>query len=214
MEANPDKTLKDFKFDFKKMSDSGSLFDVDKLFNISKNYISKLTAEEVFDNLSKWAMQYDKDFYDLINKYKEYTIDILNIERNQKKPRKDYACYSEVKDQVFYMYDELYNPVDYEFQKITDKEEIKTILNTYMDKYYTVSDKETWFNNIKLLCDELGYASDMKAYKLEPEKFKGNVADVSTVLRVALTTKSMTPDLYEIMRLLGKDKIIDRYNNI
>ena len=214
MEANPDKTLKDFKFDFKKMSDSGSLFDVDKLFNISKNYISKLTAEEVFDNLSKWAMQYDKDFYDLINKYKEYTIDILNIERNQKKPRKDYACYSEVKDQVFYMYDELYNPVDYEFQKITDKEEIKTILNTYMDKYYTVSDKETWFNNIKLMCDELGYASNIKEYKADPSKFKGNVADVSTVIRVALTSKSNTPDLYEIMKLFGKDRILSRIEKL
>ena len=111
------------------------------------------------------------------------------------------------------MYDELFDSKDYEFQKITDKMEIKKLLETYIEKYYDESDdKENWFNKIKLLCDEFNYASNMKEYKENPTKFKGNVADVSTVLRVALTTKSMTPDLYEIMKLLGKDRIIKRYN--
>ena len=90
--------------------------------------------------------------------------------------------------------------------------EIDNILKTYMDKYYHVNDKETWFNNIKLMCDELGYASNMKEYKKNPDAFKGNVADVSTVLRVALTSKAQTPDLYEIMKLFGKDRILKRYN--
>ena len=112
------------------------------------------------------------------------------------------------------MYDELYNPSIYEWGNINNIEEIKNILNLYMDKYYDVTDKETWFNNIKLLCDELGYASNMKDYKENSDNYKGSVVDISTVLRVAITSKSMTPDLYEIMRLLGKDRIIERINNI
>lgn len=211
---NQDKSYRDFTFTFNKMSKSGPLFDLDKLLNISRNYISRLTKDEVYDDLLTWSNTYDKDFYDLIIKYKEYTKNILNIERQQKKPRKDYSSYSDIKDQVFYMYDELYNPNNYEWGQITDKKEINTILNLYMEKYYDVSDKDTWFNNIKLLSEELGYAGNMKDYKNNPENYKGSVADVSTVLRVAITSKSMTPDLYEIMRLLGKDRIIERIKKL
>ena len=211
---NQDKSYRDFTFTFNKMSKSGPLFDLDKLLNISRNYISRLTKDEVYDDLLTWSNTYDKDFYNLIIKYKEYTKNILNIERQQKKPRKDYSSYSDIKDQVFYMYDELYNPDNYEWGQITDKKEINTILNLYMEKYYDVSDKDTWFNNIKLLSEELGYAGNMKDYKNNPENYKGSVADVSTVLRVAITSKSMTPDLYEIMRLLGKDRIIERIKKL
>lgn len=213
LDANPNASIYDFKFDFKKMSDSGSLFDIEKLLNISKNYISKLSAKEVYDNLLKYTEEYDKDFNKLITKYKDYTTSILNIEREQKKPRKDYASYKDIKNHIWYMYDELFNSNEYEFQKITDKQEINTVLNTYITKYYNESDdKETWFNKIKELCDKLNYASNMKEYKENPDKFKGNVADVSTIIRVALTTKSMTPDLYEIMKLLGKERIMNRIN--
>ncbi|MDD4734239.1 MAG: glutamate--tRNA ligase [Bacilli bacterium] len=212
MESNPTKTIDEFKFDFKKMSASGSLFDVNKLLNISKNYISKLTALEVYNSLLTWSLIYDKDFSNLLTQYKDFSISILNIEREQKKPRKDYACYSEVKSQIWYMYDELFDSNDYKFQSIDNSKEIATILKSYMEKYFNISDKDTWFNNIRKLCDELGYASDMKDYKENPDKYKGNVADVSTVLRVALTKESMTPDLYEIMRILGKEKIERRYD--
>ena len=212
--ANPDKTFIDFKFSPKKMSSSGALYDLEKLNNISRNYISKLTKDEVYDGLLKWTKEYDKEFYELITKYEDYTKSILNIEREQKKPRKDYASYSEIKNQIFYMYDELYSPNTYEWVTITDKEEINKILNNYINKYYDITDKEVWFNNIKLLTDELGYCSNMKEYKENPDKYKGSVADISTVLRVALTSKSMTPDLYEIMRLLGKDRIIERIKKI
>ena len=114
------------------------------------------------------------------------------------------------------MYDELFDKKEkeYEYQAITDKEEINKILSLYIDKYFDLSNKEDWFNKIKELCDELGYASNMKEYKENKEKFKGNIADVSTVLRVSLTTKSMTPDLYEIMLILGEDRIKQRYQNI
>lgn len=214
---NPDKSYRDFEFSFSKMNNSGSLFDLEKIYNISRNYISRLKATEVFEGLDNWSKNYDNDFNLLINKYKDYTTSILNIEREQKKPRKDYACYSEIKDSIWYMYDELFNSKDknYEWQSITDMDEIRNILNTYINDYYDINDdKETWFNKMKELCDKLGYASDMKAYKENPEAYKGSVADVSMVIRVALTTKSTTPDLYEIMRLLGIDRIKERIKNI
>ena len=214
-DQNKDKSLDEFKFDFKKISASGSLFDIEKLINISKNYISYLKAEEVYDSVLNWANEYDKDFYELLNKYKEYTTNIFSIERYQKKPRKDYESWSSIKKHIWYMYDELFNDVNYDFDNITDKDEIKTILELYIDKYYNESDdKETWFNKIKELCDELGYASNMKDYKENPDNYKGSVADVSTVVRVALTSSRMTPDLYEIMRLLGKDRIKERINKV
>ena len=214
-EQNPDADFTEFDFSPSKMSPSGALFDLDKLDNISKNYISKLKATEVFDLLNDYTKEYDSEFNELINKYKDYTINILNIEREQEKPRKDYACMKDVRELIWYMYDELYKVSEYEWKNITDKDEIKNILNVYMDKYYDESDdKDTWFNKVKELCDELGYASNIKEYKADPSKFKGNVADVSTVIRVAITSKSNTPDLYELMRLLGKDRIINRINMI
>lgn len=211
---NQDKSYRDFTFTFNKMSKSGPLFDLEKLLNISRNYISKLTKDEVYKNLLEWTGTYDKEFNNILVKYEDYTKNVLNIEREQKKPRKDYSCYSDIKNQIFYMYDELYNPTAYEWGKIDDKNEIIKILKTYMEKYFNITDKEAWFNNIKTLTDELGYCSNMKEYKENPDKYKGSVADISTVIRVALTSRSMTPDLYEIMRLLGKDRIKERITKI
>lgn len=214
--ANPEKSYLDFQYSPKKMSSSGALYDLDKLTNISKNIISKMTKEELCEKAYEWANNYSRELKDIIDQDKSYFMDIINIEREQKKPRKDIAKYDEILDNIWYMYDDLFLDKDkvYEYQTITDKEEIRKILDTYMNKYYDVSDKELWFHNIKLLCDELGYASNMKDYKQNPENYKGSVADVSTVLRVALTTKSMTPDLYEIMRLIGRQRIEKRYQNI
>jgi glutamyl-tRNA synthetase len=212
---NPTGKLDDFKFDFKKVSSSGALFDVEKLFNISKNYISRLKKEEVYDNLVAWTKDFDKEFHEILLNNKEYSMNIFNIEREQKKPRKDYTYYSDIKNQIWYMFDEYFNTRErvYDFQSITDMDEIKKIITTYIDKYLDINDdKDTWFSKMKSLCDELGYASDMKAYKENPDNFKGNVADISTVIRVALTTKAQTPDLYEIIKLLGKDRITERVN--
>ena len=213
--ANPKASLSEFKLDFKKMSESGSLFDVEKLFNISKNYISQMTSEELYNNALLWAKEFDQELYDLMMKYPDYTKSIFSIERYQEKPRKDYSSYSDIKNGIWYMYDELFKDFLYEFQKVTDKEEIKNILNTYFDKYYDVNDdKDTWFSKMKEMCDELGYASNMKEYKKNPEAFKGNVSDVATVIRVSMTSRSMTPDLYEILKLLGMERIKERINRL
>ncbi len=214
--ANPDKKFMDFVFSADKMSTSGALYDLMKLDDISKNLISKMTKEEVYEESLKWARIHSESLKSLIEKDEEYYKNILNIEREQEKPRKDIAKYSDIENLICYMYDDIYesNEKEYEWKNITDKEEIKNILDTYMNKYVELNDKEVWFNNIKLMCDELGYASNMKEYKKNPELFKGNVADVSTVLRVALTSKSMTPDLFEIMKLFGIDRINNRYSKI
>lgn len=212
---NPDKMFYDFIYDPAKMSASGALYDLDKLDNISKEMISKMTKDEVCDEAYNWALKYSKSLVELIDSDKEYFKKIINIEREQEKPRKDIAKYSDIENLIWYMYDDKFNPDNYEYQKVTDKEEIKKILNIYINEYYNESDdKETWFNKIKEMCDTLGYASNMKEYKKNPELFKGNVADVSTVLRVSLTSKSMTPDLYEIMKLFGKENIVKRFEMI
>lgn len=210
-DANKDKSIDDFKFDFKKISASGSLFDLEKLINISRNYISYLSAEEVYNNVLTWSKTYDLELYELLSKYKEYTINVFSIERYQKKPRKDYESWSSIKKNIWYMYDELFKNVDYDECNITDKNEINNILSTYINSYYQESDdKDTWFSRIKELSTALGYCANMKEYKENPNNYKGSVADVSTVIRIALTSSTMTPDLYEIMKLLGADRVKSR----
>lgn len=212
-DQNPTLGIDDFKFDFKKMSVSGSLFDLEKLINISKSYISRLKATEVYEKALAWAQEFDIDFANILEKYKDYSISVLNIEREQKKPRKDFESFSSIKKNIWYMYDEYFTgDLAYDFGKIQDEEAIKEILNTYITKYFDeADDKETWFNKVKELSNELGYCIDMKEYKANPDSYKGSVADVSTVIRVATTTSSMTPDLYEILKLLGKDRIQKRF---
>lgn len=214
-ENNPDASFLEFPFNPAKVGTTGALYDLEKLDNISKNIISKMTKEEVYEWLCEYAKQYDKDFYDLITANVDYTKSILNIEREQAKPRKDFAKYSDVKKSIWYMFDELYNPSEFEWMKITDKEEIKNILNTYMEKYYNEDDdKDTWFDKVKTLTDELGYATNMKEYKQNPDNYKGSVADISTVIRVGVTSCSQTPDLYYILKLLGKTRIMERINKL
>ncbi len=215
-DGHPDAEFTEFDFSAKKMSPSGALYDLDKLDNISKNYISRLTKDQVFDFLDEWSKEYDKEFNEIINKDVDYTKAILNIEREQKKPRKDYAKWSDVKPAIWYMFDELYNPEEFAWGKINNMDEIKSIVTNYVENYYNPDDdKETWFNRIKELTESMeGYTSNMKEYKENPDAFKGNVADVSTCIRVALTSRDQTPDLYEIIRLLGKDRIVERINNL
>ncbi len=212
--ANPDKTFLDFDFQAKKMSSSGgALFDLEKLNNISKNIISRMTKETLYEKAYEWSKTYSEELKNLIEQNPEYFKQIINIERVQKKPRKDYETYASILKEICYMYDDLFAQMDtYDFGKIKDKNEISKILKTYLEKYYDEQDdKDTWFAKIKALTTELGYSADMKAYKEKPEAYKGSVADISTVIRVALTTRSMTPDLYELLKLLGKERIEKRF---
>ena len=216
LNQNPTASINDFKFSFNKMSASGSLFDLEKLINISRNYISRLSAEEVYNRALKYTEEFDKEFYNILKKYKDYSISMFNIERTIKKPRKDYTSFSDIKNYTWYMFDEFFNKeINYQFQTINDIEEIKKILTIYIDKYYNYEDDEqTWFEKVKELSNELGYAKEVKEYKENPDNYKGHVGDVSMVLRVALTSCSMTPNLYQIMKLFGKERVVDRFNLI
>ena len=212
---NQEKNIEEFKFELSKMSISGAVFDLVKLLDISKNVISKYTAERVYNDSLIWAKRYDSELKELLEADKLYAISIFNIERRNTKPRKDIAKWSDVKNSIIYMYDDKFDRMqeEYAFQKITNKQEIKTILSEYESNYYNQNDdKEVWFNKIKDLSEKLGYAREVKLFKQEPEKYKGHVGDISTVLRVALTKRSNTPDLYEIMQILGKERIKKRFN--
>ena len=184
-----------------------------KLLDISKTVISKYDAKTVYDYALTWANEYDNDLKELLSKDSEYTLKVLGIERGNEKPRKDIASWSSIRENIEYMYDERYlnQDVNYEYQKINDKEEIKNIVNTYIEKYFNLDDdKNTWFENMKNLAEEFGYAREVKEFKANPESFKGHVGDISTVIRIALTGKSNTPDMYEIMQVLGKDSVMAR----
>ena len=143
---------------------------------------------------------------------KEYALKVLGIERGNAKPRKDIAKWSDVKDTIYYMYDDKFDKTsDFEYQKINDKEEVEKIVKTYFEKYYNeVDDKETWFNEMKDLAEEFGYAREVKEFKANPENYKGHVGDISTVIRVKITGRCNTPDLYEILKVLGKERILKR----
>lgn len=210
--VNPDKSLEDFDFDIKKMSVSGALFDIVKLLDIGKNVISKMTANEVYDCSLNWAREYDSELAEmLVNR--ELSLKILGIERGNKKPRKDISKWSDVKNSIIYMYDQkFFDSINYEYGKINNPEQINDILKTYIQKYFNINDdKETWFNKIKDLAEEKGFAREVKEYKAEPERWPGHVGDISTILRVALTGRQNTPDMYEIIQVLGKDSVIKRF---
>lgn len=212
--ANSDKKIEEFDFQLNKMSVSGALFDMIKLLDIGKTVISKMTAEDVYEKSLKWAEEYDNELADLL-KDKEYALKIFGIERGNKKPRKDIAKWSDVKENISYMYDsEFYkNTQEYPYQPaISNKEDISKILDLYIEKYYDENDdKQTWFDKIKEVAGKMGYAKEVKEFKANPGMYKSHVGDVSTVLRVALTSRTNTPDMYEIMQVLGKDRIAKRF---
>ena len=212
--ANQDKSMDEFQLQLNKMSVSGALFDMVKLLDVSKTVISKMTAEEVYENALNWASKYDQELAEIL-KDKEYALKVFGIERGNKKPRKDISKWSDVKENVEYMYNELFdkNQDEYPFQVINDKESINKILKLYVEKYYNENDdKQTWFDKIKELSGEMGYAKEVKEFKANPGMYAAHVGDVSTVLRVALTKRTNTPDLYEIMQVLGKDEIVRRFS--
>jgi len=215
--GHPDAPFYEFEFNPRKMSSSGALFDLDKLDNISKNIISKMSKDELYDELYKWASVYDKEFADIISSDVDYTKSILNIEREQKKPRKDFAHYSEIKDKIWYMFSSLWEnsskaPL---FQTINDKSKIKEMAEDYFDNFYDEEDdKDTWFGKVKDFAEKYGFAREVKEYKENPDNYKGHVGDVSTMLRILVTHESMTPDLYEIMHILGKKEMQNRIDKI
>lgn len=211
--ANQDKDMSEFELQLNKMSVSGALFDMVKLLDVGKTVISKYTAERVYDEAFNWAKKHDEELAKMLED-KEYALKVFGIERGNKKPRKDISKWAEVKENIEYMYDENFyaKTQEYPYQVINEKEDIEKILTLYIEKYYDENDdKQTWFDKIKELAGEMGYAKEVKEFKANPDAYKAHVGDVSTCLRVALTARTNTPDMYEIMKVLGKERITKRF---
>ena len=210
---NKDAEIEEFDFKLNKMSVSGALFDMVKLQDVSKIVISKMTAEEVYEKSLEWANRHDEELAKMLED-KEYSLKVLGIERGNTKPRKDIAKWSDVKENIIYMYDDkfLNEEQNYPYQVINDQNDINKILDLYIEKYYNPEDdKQTWFNKIKELAGEMGYAEEVKEFKANPGMYKAHVGDVSSVLRIALTGRTNTPDMYEIMEVLGKTSMTKRF---
>lgn len=211
--ANPKEDIFSFPFNLKKMSPSGCLFDLIKLNDVSKNVISVMDADTVYKYIAEWAEKYDSEFYKAFTENPLRSRNMVNIDRENSKPRKDIAKWSEVKDYFSYLFDEYYTP-GFELPENIKSEDAKAILQSYLEVYSETDDKDAWFSKIKDLCEPLGFTPNVKEYKKTPELFKGHVGDVSTVIRLAVTSRRNTPDLCSIMQLLGQDKVTERITDV
>ena len=205
--ANPDAAQSAFPFNLKKMSTSGALFDLTKLGDVSKNVISVMSAETVFEKALAWAKDYDPQLYELLRRDPLRSTAIFDIDRGGKKPRKDIAKWDEVKDYVSYFFDELFTVSMAELPDNITPDLAKDVLDAYTAAFDPADDKQQWFDRIKDLCAPLDCTPNVKEYKQNPDAFKGHVGDVSTVIRVALTGRRNTPDLYAITAILGEDTV-------
>ncbi len=206
--ANPDADLETFKFSPKKLNPAGSLFDYAKLTDVSKNVISRMSAQEVYQELSQWAMEFDPDFGEKLTADPEYATKILAIGRGGKKPRKDLATWKEAKPYMGFFYNEYFEKPA--FPENFDRSTVAAVLEKFLARYDEQDDATTWFDKVKAITQEIGFAADMKAYKADPSAYPGSVADVSGFLRLALTGKTNSPDLYTVMQILGKETSLRR----
>ena len=210
--ANPDAPLDDFKFSPKKLNPAGSLFDYAKLTDVSKNVISKMDAETVYTLLTEWAKEFDAVFGEKLAADPAYATSILAIGRGGKKPRKDLAVWKDAKDYMGFFYDEyLEAPV---FNEKFGKETVVTALEKFLEKFDIADDSGVWFEKVKAITTEMGFTTDMKAYKANPDAFPGTVADISTFIRQAVTGKTNSPDLYTVMQILGYDRTVQRIRSV
>lgn len=207
--ANPTADYKTFKFNTKKMSSSGALFDTDKLNDVSKTVISKMSSDEVLLRLLDWSEEFDKEFYDILSADKDYAKAVFSIDRDVPKPRKDIIKWSDAKQYSEYLFDSLFVP-NFELPEKINKADAVTILSEYKKVYDETQDNQAWFETIKSICPAANFATDTKEYKANPEKYAGSPGDASTIIRVAITGRTNTPDLCSIMKLLGRERAIKR----
>ena len=207
--ANATAPINTYKLNLKKMSVSGALFDSDKLLDVSKNVVSRMNSAEVTEKLTNWAKEFDNEFYEFLARDTEYTKNIFAIDRDVPKPRKDIAKWSDAKNYCSYFFDELYTPC-YDLPENISAENAANVLEEYIKVYKPETDNNEWFSGVKSICEAVGFANDTKLYKANPEAYKGNPGDASTIIRVAVTGRRNTPELCSIMRVLGYDKCIER----
>ena len=206
---NPNAPYTDFEFKAENMSVSGSLFDIMKLNDVSKNIVSTMTADQVYEYVCEWAQEYDPEFAALLKADPEYATRIFAIGRGGEKPRKDISHWKQSKDFYSFFFDELFQTED-GYPENVSEEDRKTILSKYMETYDHNDDQSTWFSKVRAIGEELGYAPQPKLYKKNPESYKGHVGDVSGVIRVAVTGRGNSPDVWCIQQVLGEERTMDR----
>lgn len=211
-EENPTKDYHEFNIALEKMSKSGALFDILKLNDVSKNVISKIKAEDVYEKYIEWAKEYDEEMYKLVSSNESMMKEVFNIDKEGPKPRKDFAKWDDVREKIFYFFDSLFEKDEnVEIPKNIDMEEAKRIISIYKEKFEIGKDNDEWFSKLKEIAVELGYATDRKKFKKNPEEYKGMVSDVAGAVRAAITHRSNTPDLHTIMTILGENKVKERF---
>lgn len=206
---NPDAPMDEFKFDFAHMSKAGALFDLMKLTDISKTYISKMTADEVYSAVLEWAEEYNKAYAELLRESPDYWHRVFAIERGNEKPRKDIAKWEDTPSYTEYFYKQ---PEALDFPENLSPADAAEILEEYKNVYDPDGTAEDWFPAVREMSERLGYARAPKLYKKNPEEYRGHVGDVSTVIRVAVTGRRNTPDLYCILQTLGRDEVMNRFD--
>lgn len=212
---NPHENSTNFKVELEKMSKSGALFDLVKLNDVSKEVIARMKAEVVYNNYICWAKKYDNEMYSLVTSHEALSKAIFNIDKEGLNPRKDFAKWCEVREKIFYFFDELFNREEKEAIELPSKmnlEEAKRIVETYSKEYNFNSNKELWFEELKVIGRTLGYTANRKEFKANPENFKGMIADVAATIRTALTHRVNAPDLYTVMKIMGEAKVRGRFN--
>jgi glutamyl-tRNA synthetase len=212
---NPDKDYSEFELKLEKFNRAGALFDIVKLEAVCKDYVARLSAPEVYEEIFHWAQKNDPELVKRMEENREYCVKILDIERSGNQIRKDIVKWEDVYDQFSIFFDDMFEELDIdELPNNVDKSDVKRIIDLFLDTYSPKDGVDEWFGKIKDIGNEIGYTSDYKAYKENPEKFKGKVGDVAMVLRIALTKKSKTPDLYQVMQVMGEEKVRQRLDKI
>lgn len=210
--ANPDADYRDFPYTLEKMSISGALVDLDKLRNISKDVIGRMTAENVYKNWLSWCEEYDQTFAELIKKYPERTVAALNVGKGGNKPRKDLETWKQACVFMSFYYDETFT-VDDEMPEECDEETRRLFFAKYLESYDHADDSSAWFDKVKTITDELGFAVKPKDYKKNPDQFKGSIVHITNMLRIALTGRANAPDIHEVSHVLGEDIVRNRIKN-
>ncbi|MBU3130453.1 glutamate--tRNA ligase [Clostridium tagluense] len=208
-----DEPCTSFTISLENMSKSGALFDILKLNDMSKNIIATMSAGTVYDLYLAWAKENDTATSDILIKHEDYAKQIFNIERENEKPRKDFVKWLDVKEHIEYFFDDFYKNsiiAGTNFPEQITMEDVKIILRDYIAIYNHCDDADTWFSRVKELSEKLGYAKNGRVYKKNPELYKGLISDVATVIRVALTNRTQTQDLYEVMQVMGEKRVIER----
>jgi len=212
--ANPNKHYSEFELKLGEFNKAGALFDMTKLENICKDYVAKLSAQEVYKKVFRWAQKNDPQLVKRMEENREYCIEIFNIEREGDQIRKDIVKWEDVYEQFNIFFDDMYEELEREeMPKNVQEGGVELIIEKFLETYDIDDDSKEWFDKIREIGEELGYTSDYKAYKNNPDKFKGKVGDVAMVLRIALTKKRRTPDLYQVMQVLGREKVEQRLKN-